>query len=147
MVPPVILDSTPGKCHNLLAAAVPQVSGSLTFKCVYSWFRKGGIVSKLQLAFVYLVPDGDPASRATLSQSAMADLIVVPAKDYQQAAEVSRQLVEEGIQAIELCAGFGNVGVAKVAQAVAGKVPVGVVRFDSHPTLGFKSGDEMFDTK
>jgi len=99
-------------------------------------------VSKLQLAFVYLVPDGDPASRATLSQSAMA-----PAKDYQQAAEVSRQLVEEGIQAIELCAGFGNVGVAKVAQAVAGKVPVGVVRFDSHPTLGFKSGDEMFDTK
>jgi hypothetical protein len=105
------------------------------------------MVSKLQAAFVYLVPDGDPGSRITMSQSAFIDLIVVPTKDYQQAAEVSKQLVEQGIQAIELCAGFGNVGVAKVAEAVEGKVPVGAVRFDSHPSLGFKSGDEMFDAK
>ena len=103
---------------------------------------------KLQLAFIYAVPDADPkAHRVTMSQSAIADLIVVPVKDYQQAAEVARELAEQGIQAIELCAGFGHVGVAKVVQAIEGKVPVGAVRFDSHPAMGGMSGDAMFDTK
>jgi hypothetical protein len=52
--------------------------------------------------------------------------------------------VDEGIQAIELCGGFGNVGTAKIVEAVGGKVPVGVVRFDVHPGLGGKSGDAIF---
>ena len=103
-------------------------------------------MSKLQLAFMYVVPDADPKEhRVTMSDSAMADLVVVPVRDYQQAVEVAQELVNQGVQAIELCAGFGHIGAAKVAQAVQGKVPVGVVRFDAHPTLGFKSGDEMFN--
>ena len=105
-------------------------------------------MSKLQVAFMYLVPDADPAEhRATITNSALLDLIVVAVKDYQQAAQVSQELVDQGVQAIELCAGFGNAGLARVAQAVAGKAPVGAVRFDSHPSLGFQSGDAVFDTK
>lgn len=102
-------------------------------------------MSKLTLAFMYLVPDGNPKDRITMSQSALADLLVVPVKDYTEAAGVSKELVQNGVAAIELCAGFGNLGLAKVCEAVAGKVPVGVVRFDSHPGLGFKSGDEIFN--
>jgi len=33
---------------------------------------------------------------------------------------------------------------ARIAEAVAGKAAVGVVRFDGHPGLGGKSGDELF---
>jgi len=53
-------------------------------------------------------------------------------------------LVLEGVEAIELCGGFGNKGTARIAEAVAGKAAVGVVRFDGHPGLSGKSGDELF---
>ena len=53
-------------------------------------------------------------------------------------------MVHEGIQAIELCGGFGNEGTAIVTQSVEEKIPVGVVRFDIHPGLGGKSGDAIF---
>ncbi|PPA79538.1 MAG: hypothetical protein C00003105_01875 [ANME-2 cluster archaeon HR1] len=56
-------------------------------------------------------------------------------------------MVNQGVQAIELCAGFGQIGVGKVAQAVGDKAVVGAVRFDRHPGLEFKSGDEIFDKK
>jgi hypothetical protein len=51
------------------------------------------------------------------------------------------------VQAIKLYAGFGQVGVAKVTQAVGDKAVIGAVRFDRHPGLEFKSGDEIFDEK
>jgi hypothetical protein len=70
------------------------------------------------------------------------DLIAVGVGDYDQAVKVSRDLVKDGVSAIELCAGFGSLGVARVASAVKG-VPVGVVRFDVHPLLGGKSGDQV----
>jgi hypothetical protein len=34
--------------------------------------------------------------------------------------------------------------VARVAEAVGDRAFVGVVRFDRHPGLGYKSGDELF---
>jgi hypothetical protein len=48
------------------------------------------------------------------------------------------------VEAIELCGGFGNKGTGRIAEAVAGKAAVGVVRFDGHPGLDGKSGDELF---
>jgi len=55
--------------------------------------------------------------------------------------------VKYGVQATELCGGFGHIGVAKVTESLGNKVPTGAVRFDRHPGLEFKSGDEMFDRK
>ncbi len=52
-----------------------------------------------------------------------------------------------GVQAIELCGGFGHTGFAKVTESPGNKVPIGAVRFGRHPGLEFKSGDEMFDKK
>jgi hypothetical protein len=102
----------------------------------------------LKAAFMFVVPDTDPSQhRVTISTPAVLELIVVGVKDYQQAIQVSHELVNQGVKAIELCAGFGQIGVAKVAQAVGDKAVVGVVRFDRHPGLEFKSGDEMFDKK
>lgn len=55
-----------------------------------------------------------------------------------------KELVADGITAIELCSGFGNDGVARLTKAVEGKAIVGVVRFDLHPAFNHQSGDRMF---
>jgi hypothetical protein len=105
-------------------------------------------MARLKAAFMFVAPDADPGEhRATISTPDTVELIVVGVKDYQQAIQVSQELVDQGVQAIELCAGFGQIGVAKVAQAVGDKAVVGAVRFDRHPGLEFKSGDEIFDKK
>ncbi|MEA3386546.1 MAG: DUF6506 family protein [Thermodesulfobacteriota bacterium] len=105
-------------------------------------------MAKLKAAFMFVAPDADPGDhRVSISTPATVELIVVGVKNYQQAIQVSKELVEQEVQAIELCAGFGQIGVAKVAQAVGDKAVVGAVRFDRHPGLGFKSGDEIFDKK
>lgn len=53
-------------------------------------------------------------------------------------------MAEAGCGAIELCGGFGIRGTYLVEQAVNGKARVGAVRFDLHPGLDNKSGDELF---
>jgi len=68
----------------------------------------------------------------------------VSAKNYEEAGKLAKKLIDEGIEVIELCGGFGHKGVAKIVEAVEGKIPVGAIRFDNHPKLEFKSGDEIF---
>ena len=73
------------------------------------------------------------------------EIITVGVNSYSKAAEVAKKLVEEeGALQIELCAGFGHMGVAKVCEALKGKVPVGVVRFDNHPEYDQATGDELW---
>lgn len=91
---------------------------------------------------MFLVPEG-PCGRGWVDTPHVA-LLSVAVKNYEEAVLVAKELVEEGIQAIELCAGFGHIGTAMVVEGVEGKVPVGVVRFDTHPAMGGKSGDEIF---
>ena len=98
--------------------------------------------AKLKAAFMFWTPDADPTKHRTTVSLDSLDLIVVGVRDYNQAVEVSQDLVKEGVSVIELCGGFGNIGVAKVADAVKG-VPVGVVKFDIHPALQGKSGDQI----
>lgn len=73
------------------------------------------------------------------------NLGVIGVKNYSEAAEVAKELANQGVKAIELCGGFGNEGTAIVSKAVKGKASVGCVKFDHHPGLDFKSGDEMFN--
>ena len=71
-------------------------------------------------------------------------LTVVGVKNYSEAETVAIELVSQGVKAIELCAGFGNEGIALISKAVRGKASVGAVKFDHHPGFDFKSGDELF---
>jgi hypothetical protein len=98
----------------------------------------------LKAAFIFVAPDADPAVHRALVDTPAVKLTAVGVKNYPQAVEIARQLVAEGILAIELCGGFGHEGAALVRQAVAGQAAVGVVRFDNHPGLGGQSGDEIF---
>lgn len=98
----------------------------------------------LKAAFIFLAPEVDPDKDRKTVITPQVELTVVAANNYKEAEAVAIKLVDEGIAAIELCGGFGNRGTARIAEAVAGKAAVGVVRFDGHPGLGGKSGDELF---
>ncbi len=98
----------------------------------------------LKAAFMFLAPEADTKKHQAIVETPMVELTVVGVKDYQAAVKVAGELVEQGVGAIELCGGFGIEGTAAVKKAVGSKAVVGVVRFDNHPGLEFKSGDELF---
>ncbi len=98
----------------------------------------------LKAAFIFVAPNVDPEKHRATVSTPEVELIAVAANNYAEAQELAKKLVADGVVAIELCGGFGNKGTAMIAEAVAGKAAVGVVRFDSHPGLGGKSGDELF---
>lgn len=99
---------------------------------------------KVNAAFIFVAPEVDSNIHRTVIQTPILDLNVVGVKSYDEAEKVVIELVEQGVKAIELCAGFGNEGTARIAKAVQGKARVGAVRFDSHPGFDFQSGDELF---
>ncbi|MBW1724028.1 MAG: hypothetical protein JRD87_03220 [Deltaproteobacteria bacterium] len=98
----------------------------------------------LKAAFIFLAPEADPQQHRATVVTPQVELTAVAARDYAEAEQVAQMLVSEGVEAIELCGGFGNKGTGRIAEAVAGKAAVGVVRFDGHPGLDGKSGDELF---
>ena len=98
----------------------------------------------LKLAFMAIVPGADPEKHCSTITTDFVELITQLVPDKDTAVAKAKQLADEGCAAIELCGGFGHMGTAKVVEAVGGKAGVGVVRFDLHPALGGKSGDEVF---
>ena len=100
---------------------------------------------KSNAAFLFLVPAAERARYETSLETPVVNMIMVGVKDYEEAAQAAAELVRlRGVTAIELCAGFGPRGVMMVCEAVGEAASVGVVRFDHHPALGFKSGDTVF---
>ncbi|AUB60708.1 MAG TPA: hypothetical protein HA271_03475 [Methanobacterium subterraneum] len=98
----------------------------------------------VKAAFIFIAPDNDPEKHRAVIDSPVVELSVVGVKSYDEAEKVAQKLVAEGVTAIELCAGFGNEGTARITQAVNGKALVGAVRFDLHPAFDHQSGDELF---
>ncbi|QDR81603.1 DUF6506 family protein [Sporomusa termitida] len=98
----------------------------------------------LKAAFIFIAPEADSEQhRAVIATPAVA-LTVVGVSDVRAAVAAVGELVEQGISAIELCGGFGHEGVAAVNKAARKQAVVGVVRFDVHPGLAGKSGDDVF---
>lgn len=95
-------------------------------------------------AFIYVAPDTDPQKHNVMLPGSFLTLHVVGCSNYDQAAQIAKELVDKGCTAIELCAGFGNEGIAKIQKSVGPHIPVGAVKFDLHPLFGFTSGDQQF---
>ena len=98
----------------------------------------------LRAAFIFIAPQGNPQQHQATVTTPEVEVVTVAVSDYAGACQAAEDLVNKGCVAIELCGGFGAEGVAQVARAVRGKAEVGVVRFDHHPGLGHRSGDEVF---
>ena len=94
--------------------------------------------------FMYIGPGLDPAVNRAVIPSSEITLTVVGCSNYDQAELVCKEMVIKGCTAVELCAGFGDEGVARIKKAAGPGVSVGAIRFDFHPAFGFKSGDDMF---
>jgi hypothetical protein len=95
-------------------------------------------------AFIFIAPEVFQEQNTHKFVSEAINLTVVGVSTYKEAVQVAKKLVEDGVGAIELCAGFGHEGVVEIKKAVNGKALVGVVRFDAHPGFNYKSGDEIF---
>ena len=98
----------------------------------------------INAAFIYVAPGQNPQEQKAVIPSDTLTLPVVGCSTYDQAETAAKELVANGCGAIELCAGFGNEGIARIKKAVGPEIPVGAVKFDYHPAFGFKSGDELF---
>lgn len=95
-------------------------------------------------AFIFVAPGADPAEHASWVKTEKVHVKMIAVPDYQRGCELLDELYREGIRAVELCAGFGHLGVAGMVEAAAGRMEIGVVRFDRHPCLNHVSGDTLF---
>ena len=102
------------------------------------------MAEKLHAAFIFIAGGADPKTNRGCVDTPTVCLESIGVSSYEEAAQAAKEMLEKGVGAIELCGGFGVRGTDMVAKAVDYKIPVGVVRFDCHPGLGFKSGDEIF---
>ncbi|HWQ75360.1 MAG TPA: DUF6506 family protein [Syntrophomonas sp.] len=101
-------------------------------------------MEKLKAAFIFVAPEANYEVHHAVVETPAVELTAVGVKDYAMAVKAAEKLVAGGVGAIELCGGFGIEGTAMVKKAVEGKAAIGVVRFDNHPGLEFKSGDDLF---
>lgn len=98
----------------------------------------------LNAAFIFIAPGADPAIHRGTVETPGVRLTSIGVASYEQGAAAAKEMAEAGCGAIELCGGFGIRGTYLVEQAVGGKARIGAVRFDIHPGLDNKSGDELF---
>jgi hypothetical protein len=79
--------------------------------------------------FIFTGRGLNPATDRTTIERGGFRAIIVGMEDPSQAPAVAAELVDDGIQLIELCGGFGPVWTARVIEAVQGRIPVGSVGY------------------
>lgn len=82
-------------------------------------------------AFIYLSPGFDPEKNTleTRSNTCRFKAVGIDVFKKEDVIEIAKKLVDEGVQSIEVCGGFGPVWVAKISEAIENKVPVGSVMY------------------
>ena len=98
----------------------------------------------LTAAFIFIAPGADPALHRSVVKTPGVELTSIGVSTYEEGVAGAVEMADAGCSAIELCGGFGIRGTYLVQEAVKGRARVGAVRFDLHPGLDCKSGDELF---
>lgn len=124
---------------NSVRTWIYEMSGGQT-----AFNKAKGEIIMFQAGFIYVFPGLDPEKQNAQIPSDEMNMNVIGVSDYDAAEKAATELVAKGCTAIELCAGFGVEGLARIKKAVGPGVAVGAVRFDFHPGLEFKSGDDVF---
>jgi predicted polyphosphate/ATP-dependent NAD kinase len=91
--------------------------------------------------FIYtLGPDADAGSnRVDVVGSPGCVLVTVGVPSVDDAPAAARELVDDGVELIELCGAFGAPGTAAVVAAVGADVPVGGVFYGGEATAGLNA--------
>lgn len=88
----------------------------------------------MKWAFIYTLDDPAESPRS----DRIGSLICVGVRSVDEAPELARQLVDQGVELIELCGGFGGAGLAAVTTAVGGRAPVGAVFYGVDASAGLQ---------
>jgi hypothetical protein len=80
-------------------------------------------------AFVYTAAGSPPEGSFTTEDTGACRTVLVGIPSPDHVLAVAKQLVNDGVQLIELCGGFGPVWAGKVVETVDGAVPVGMVGY------------------
>ncbi len=88
----------------------------------------------MKWAFFYTL---DHASEPTRIDH-VGSMVCVGVADVTHAPAIARQLVDDGVELIELCGGFGGAGLASITAAVNGRVPVGAVFYGVDASAGLQ---------
>lgn len=94
---------------------------------------------KFECAFIYVAPGCNPAKERAVVEGDSINMNVVGCATYAEAEEIAKEMVAKGCTAIELCAGFGNEGIARIKRARRPGIAVGAVKFDFHPPLALRA--------
>lgn len=88
----------------------------------------------MKWAFIYTLDD--PAEPTRIDR--IGTLVCVGIANIAEAPEMTRQLLAEGVELIELCGGFGGAGLGSVVSAANGRVPVGAVFYGVDASAGLQ---------
>jgi hypothetical protein len=88
----------------------------------------------MKWAFFYTLDDSSDPTRI----DRIGTLVCVGVPTVAAAPDIARKLVDEGVELIELCGGFGGAGLGAIVAAVNGRVPVGAVFFGTDASAGLQ---------
>ena len=80
-------------------------------------------------AFIFEAPETDPAVDRMVIERGGLRTTIVAVPEPSAATKVAADLVEGGVQFIELCGGFEPIWTGRVIEATGGRVPVGAVGY------------------
>jgi uncharacterized protein DUF6506 len=98
-------------------------------------------------AYIYGQPGADPAADRFVIERDGQRTTLVPVPDESVAAQVAVELVDGGVELIELCGGFSMAQAAQVVEAVGGRVPVGWVTFGFESIIGAAAYKPRYETQ
>ncbi|MFF4953355.1 DUF6506 family protein [Streptomyces chattanoogensis] len=79
--------------------------------------------------FIYTAAGSAEGGEVSVADTGECRTVLVGVAKPEEAIEVARRLVGEGVQLIELCGGFGPVWAGRIIEAIDGAVPVGTVGY------------------
>ena len=80
-------------------------------------------------AFFYTAPGAPPEGTVTVVTTPKCKTVLVGVPKAEDALPIAKRLVDEGVQLVELCGGFGPVGTTRILEATGHRVPVGAVGY------------------
>ena len=81
--------------------------------------------------YIFLGPALDPKQHRSVIKTSQLTFtaIGIDFNHKEEVINIAKEAVEEGAQMIELCGGFGPLWIARVSEAINGRVPIGSVAY------------------
>ena len=81
----------------------------------------------LKALYMFVNPAADSKEHRAVIKTPTSQISVIGVSSIEEAATIAKQLVQEGVDLIELCGGFGYDGAKRIHDEVGSQIPVGLV--------------------